>query len=390
MLGELQMDMGDAAASKQSFTRVLALEPHDAKTRLRLSRVLRAEGAYEDALAVLVPAAESTPNARTLTELAAIYRDLGRADDAVGRLNTAVALNGVYRPAWEMMISALDGLARTHEADAARAALAAIVPKLSTAEVVRRIDEVHPDDAPRFVVNIGCRDGKSWDDPCHELFHQGYPGLAIDAGRFPGLHRNLPQASVRKMLGTMLTPANVLSVLRQGGCPERLSLLKIDIDSFDGVLLQAALRGLRPNVIQIEVNPQIPPPLKFAIHYDPRYKHSGLAGFFGCSLSYVTSICRPLGYELLELDLSDPPLCQDAILVKRTYLDLWADRATGDERALFLQEPAARNMFEAVGADPAAWREQTDDDVLLSQVWDACAAASVKRSTRVLPFFLSL
>jgi hypothetical protein len=240
------------------------------------------------------------------------------------------------------------------------------------------------------VINLGCKDGRT-KDPCYELYQKGYPGLAVDAGDFPRLHRNLPQPEVRKLLRTTLTPANVIDVLRREGCPRRPMLLKIDIDSFDGPLLEAALAGFDPDVIHIEVNPDFPPPLKFTIQYDPRYKHSGAAGFFGCSVAYVTSICRRAGYELLQIDFSHPTRGQDAMLVKQRYLPLFGVEAPVNERELFLREPFGgwRGLVE-IGVDTEAWRTQTDFHALLSQAWDACVAASTYRSGTVLPFILTL
>jgi hypothetical protein len=46
--------------------------------------------------------------------------------------------------------------------------------------------------------------------------------------------------------------------------------LKIDIDGFDGPVLAATLEsGYRPNLIQVEINPEIPPPLEFSVMYTP-------------------------------------------------------------------------------------------------------------------------
>ena len=389
-VGELHMERGDTEASIASFRRVLALDPDDAKTRLRLSRAMSSQGEDLEALEVLLPAAETTANARTMTMLAGLYRRLERTDEAIAALRRAVQLNPTQRAAWSDLAALLGQVGRPDEAAEARASLASIVPKLSTAEVVERVDAALAGDAQSYVVNIGCRDGKGWEDPCYELYRNGYAGVAIDAGDFPDLHRNLPQPEVRKLLNTPVTPANVAQLLAGAGCPRRPSLLKIDIDSFDGVVLAAALERFEPSVIQIEVNPEIPPPLRFAIEYHPRYRHSGKAGFFGCSVAYLTGLCRPLGYELLEIDLTDPPLRQDAILVKREYLSLWDVALPVDERELFLREPVAAGGFKQIGVDSAAWRDRTDYRALLEEVRAACEAGSLARSGEILPFILRL
>jgi hypothetical protein len=222
-------------------------------------------------------------------------------------------------------------------------------------------------------------------------FRSGYPGLAVDSGEFPELHKNLPQANVKKLLQTVLTPANVEAVLRRAGCPPRPLVLKIDIDSWDGVLLEAALSAFEPDIVHLEINPDFPPPLQFAIQYDPRYEHSGTAGFYGCSLSYALAVARPAGYELLQVDLSEEARAQDATLVKREHLPLFGVAPPVDERTLFLREPFGgwRGLIE-IGIETRPWRQRSDYAQLLREVRDACVAASSYRSGTVLPFVLSV
>lgn len=154
-------------------------------------------------------------------------------------------------------------------------------------------------------------------------------------------------------------------------------------------MLEAALRGIEPEVIRIEINPDFPPPLRFAVEYDPDYAHSGAAGFFGCSLSYVLSVCRPRGYELLEVDFSKPTCGQDALLVKEQHLGLWGVEPPVDERELFLREPYGgwRGLVE-IGVDTRAWRSRTDLDALVAEARAACTAASLHRSGKIMPFLL--
>jgi hypothetical protein len=181
---------------------------------------------------------------------------------------------------------------------------------------------------------------------------------------------------VRKVLGTPLTPDNVVDLLRREGCPPAPILLKIDIDSFDGPLLKAVLAGFEPDVIHIEVNPDFPPPLKFAIQYDPRYSPSGRAGFFGCSVAYVTSIARPVGYELLQIDFSHDR-GQDAILVKVAVPILFGIEAPVDER-LFLEQPFGgwRGLVEIENRH-RAWRA----DRLSGPAFEGPGRVSPPRST---------
>lgn len=263
----------------------------------------------------------------------------------------------------------------------------AFVAKPTPVSTMQSIALRFPSMITRYAVNIGCHDGKSWGDPCYELFIRGWSGIAIDAGNYPAIHDNLPQPNVAKLLDTFVTPKNVATILSENGCPHEFDLLKIDIDSFDGVILSAILRDYRPHVISMEVNPEIPPPIAFSILHDARYRHGGKNGFFGCSVSYVLSVCRPIGYEIIDLDLSSPPTRQDVLLAKR---ELGLSAAQVDERELFLAQPAIRGPFMEIDVDTRAWRAITDAEELFSTVWDACCRASMERSGRVLPFHLSI
>ena len=145
-------------------------------------------------------------------------------------------------------------------------------------------------------------------------------------------------------------------------------------------------------MIQIEVNPAIPPPLKFAIQYDPRFKHGGGIGFFRllCLVPRL-AVSSPRLRAAPGRSRRDRLARQDAILVKQEYLSLFGvEGGPVDERALFMQEPAAAGNFREVGVDSTVWRNEPDPHALLSDVWDACVAASVKSRGEVLPFILTL
>jgi hypothetical protein len=322
-------------------------------------------------------------------ERAPLYQHVGRGDEAVEELTEALRKNPLYVPAWNSLIDLQLSLGRAEEAAEARRRRDALPQRRSAADIVETI-AARADPSTNFVVNVGCGDGKT-KDPCYELYQRGYPGLVVDAVEHPRLRRNLPQPEVRKAVGTALTPSNVVDLLEREGCPHEPILLKVDIDSFDGPLLEAALAGFEPGVIHIEVNPDFPPPLRFAVQYDPSYSPSGRAGFFGCSVAYVTSIARPAGYELLQIDFSHPTTGHDATLVKKEHLPLFGVEAPVDERELFLRQPYGgwRGLVE-IGVDTKAWRDETDFEALLSDARDACVAASVHRSGTVLPFVLSL
>jgi tetratricopeptide (TPR) repeat protein len=391
MLGSLYRGLGDEESSVAAFRSAGQLAHGNWKVAMEAAEALTEAGRDGDALKILRSLDSNVLPGRLGLERAVLLRRLDRPEEALDELAASVDLNPHYEPAWNELIDLLETLGRPGEAEAARRGRGAIGAKYSLAEVVRRINEGFPDQSGRYVVNLGCRDGKL-KDPCYELYQDGYPGLAVDADDdLPELFANLPQPEVRKVIGTLITPANIAGVLRSEGCPSRPALVKLDIDSYDGPVLKAALAEIEPDVIHIEVNYDFPPPLKFTVQYDERYRHSWKAGFSGCSVSYVTSICRPRGYELLQLDFTNPQDRGEAILVKERYLHLWGVTQPVDERRLFLREPyhAGRGLSE-IGVDTAPWREAHDFQALLGEAWDACVAASLQRFGLVLPFVLTL
>lgn len=387
---EYHLERHDPEAAVDAYSRAISLVPDGWSARLRLAQLLVALDRDEEAFEILEPAAAQL-HREALCEFAALCRRTGRNDQAIDTLKAVVARWPRLAPARDDLIAALaEAGLHTEAEEVQRARDAQLASKLSLADAVRRIDGASAGAAERYVVNVGCRDGRGMADPCFELYQAGYAGLAIDAGAFPHLYFNLPQPAIRKLLYTPLTPLNTREILSREGCPPRFSALKIDIDGYDGILLQAILEDYEPNVIQIEVNPEIPPPIKFSIQYDPRYRHSGQFGFFGCSLAFATAVARPRGYELLQIDLGDPPIRQDALLVKSECLGLFGVPAPVDERELYLREPAISRRFAKLGYDTAAWRERTDYYAVASEVWDACVEASMRRSNKALPFVLAV
>lgn len=262
--------------------------------------------------------------------------------------------------------------------------------KISTFDVVETIGRTLGPAAHRLAVNFGCNDGQMG-DPCHPLFAAGYGGLCVDVIETPDIFANLPGKNVIKHMGCQITPMNVAGLLRDARLPVDFDLLKIDIDSIDGVILAAALAaGYRPNVIQIEVSNELPPPFKFAALYHRLYHthaSAGSYGFYGCSLGYANDLAERHGYALLQVDFSE---YRDAVFVRREFLDLFPPRPFADPRAAFLAEPNQfSHMFNDFGIDVSQWWAREDYHVLAGEIWNAYVLAGQARFGIVAPFHFS-
>jgi len=258
------------------------------------------------------------------------------------------------------------------------------------------VNALHPDRATRYAVNIGAGDGASCNDP---LFLQGYAGLAVEGGEVPALATNLPAPNIRKLTGTLVTPMNVGELLREASCPVDCDFFKIDIDGYDGPVLKAVLgEGYRPKVLQLEVNPEIPPPIAFSVLYHPRYRvndpHGHIGGFYGASVAYVLNAAGPYGYRLAYLDFVTE-WTHDITLVRADLFEV-AAAVFGEgirsvsARDMYLAHPPGYSHFAEHGIDSLAWRYRTDYHGLLAEIWEQCLAAdAIKHEEFLVPFELS-
>ncbi len=261
------------------------------------------------------------------------------------------------------------------------------------------VNAAYPDQATRYAVNIGAGDGVSCNDPVYPLFACGFGGLAVEGGDAPTLASNLPADNIRKLTRTFVTPMNVAELLRAAACPVNCDFLKIDIDGYDGPVLKAVLEaGYRPKVIQMEVNPEFPPPIAFSVLYHPRYRGSDRAGrvggFYGASTAYVLHATRLYGYRLAYLDFVTE-WTHDVTLVRGDLFEvavgvLGEEIRTASVRDRWLAHPPGYSHFAEYGIDSLAWRYRTDYHELVPEIWEHCLAAdATKHEDFVVPFHLS-
>jgi hypothetical protein len=251
----------------------------------------------------------------------------------------------------------------------------------------------------RFAVNLGAGDGVSCNDPVLPLYRSGWAGVAIEGGRNEALFANLPAETIRKLIGTFITPDNVANLLGDNGCPESPDFLKLDIDGYDGPVLHEILRaGFRPKVMQLEIQPEFPPSIEFAVLYDRAYRCNDptgrVGGFYGASLGYVCNLARRFGYHPVQVDFVTP-YTHDVTLVQDRYRDLMQKRfgiAEKSDHDLYHAHPPAYSHFRGDdGIDTSAWRHREDPHVLLREIWDACVAGCMrKHGGALLPFHLAV
>lgn len=239
-----------------------------------------------------------------------------------------------------------------------------------------------------YVVNIGSNDGKSMDDPCYEFFSKlESPGVCLDGGLFPSIHQHLPWERVKKIMGKFVAPGNIGPFLRSEGTPNKGHFLKIDIDGFDAQILSKMLSlGFEFDIIQIEVNPEFPPPVRFAVQFHPMFKPGGQSGFYGASCAYVADCAAPYGYVPLALNMESPS--HDLLLVHERHANLFEIEPLAD---LFNAAPSGHSHFYFnLGIDCSNWADRKDYDYLLPEMWSVVTQASRAKLGDVFPFVLEI
>ncbi len=165
-------------------------------------------------------------------------------------------------------------------------------------------------------VDIGAHNGVTFSNT-YPLFKSGWSGLLVECNksRFATLAHLYRMMSEATLACTFVTPENVVSLLKGFNIPEKFDFLSIDIDSYDYFVLEALLSSFRPSLIVAEINEVIPPPLKFAVNYDPDFKLDLTQRFYGQSLAQLHALCERCGYHILSMRY------MDVLLIDKAYTE---------------------------------------------------------------------
>src|SRR5215216_6117431 len=125
----------------------------------------------------------------------------------------------------------------------------------------------------------------------YALFHHGWRGVGYEgderrARRLERAYKNFPGVEARR---AVVTPGNVVGLLRAEGVPADFGVLSLDIDSYDYWVLDAALGSFRQQVAATEINEKIPPPVRFRVGFDRDF--SLQHHFFGYSIASLAELC---------------------------------------------------------------------------------------------------
>jgi hypothetical protein len=202
----------------------------------------------------------------------------------------------------------------------------------------RYIEELLPPNHSGVAIDLGAGDGVRHSNT-HALFISGWQGLAVDAdsGRVSRLARTYRDYPSVYACRCHLTPHNVVSLLEAYEVSTEFEVLSLDIDSYDYCVLDALLARFRPRIIVTEINEKIPPPIRFAVRYDPHFvlQHH----FFGYSIASLEDLCDRYDYALIDLEYNN------AFIAPRELPGVRSIDAVTAYRRGYLERPDRRKKF---------------------------------------------
>ncbi|MDT7687373.1 MAG: hypothetical protein QOE46_132 [Acidobacteriota bacterium] len=196
-----------------------------------------------------------------------------------------------------------------------------------------------PDASGRTAVDIGAGDGIRGSNT-YALFRRGWRGVGFEgderrARRLARAYKNFEGVEARRAL---VTPSNVIELLREQGVPDDFGVLSLDIDSYDYFVLDAILRSFRPRVVVTEINEKIPPPVRFVVRYDANFRLQH--HFFGYSIASLEELCARHAYALVAVEYNNAFVIPRELLGAEPALDA----ATAYRRG-YLERPDRRERF---------------------------------------------
>jgi hypothetical protein len=106
------------------------------------------------------------------------------------------------------------------------------------------------------------------------------------------------------IVNKLVTPDNVVDLIREHIGEKTPTYLDIDIDGYDFFVLQAILENMRPLLIVAEMNEKIPVPIKFTVNYSPNYSWDN-SHFYGMSVSKFYELAEKYEYDVVTLNFNN-------------------------------------------------------------------------------------
>ncbi|HEV2881551.1 MAG TPA: hypothetical protein VGX24_09770 [Pyrinomonadaceae bacterium] len=208
-------------------------------------------------------------------------------------------------------------------------------------QILRKyVTQLLPAGTSRTAVDIGAGDGVRGSNT-YALFREGWRGVGFEGSnrkvcKLAAAYKHYPQVSAANCV---VTPSNVVPLLRAYDIEREFGVLSLDIDSYDYWVLDAVLSEFRPRVVVTEINEKIPPPVRFVVKYDPAFQMTH--HFFGYSIQSLAELAARHDYAILEVEYNNAFLAPSELPGVNAL-----DAATAYRRG-YLERPDRREKFPA-------------------------------------------
>jgi hypothetical protein len=139
---------------------------------------------------------------------------------------------------------------------------------------------------PKTFVDIGAGAYDGSMSNTRLLREQGWDGIGFDAKEGPGI------------IQAMVSPENIIDLLRQAEIKQSFGFLNLDIDSCDYWVLREILEDYRPAFICTEFNGCLAPDIPVAQEYQPGYTWDGTHNY-GYSFAAGKNLLESHGYTVV-------------------------------------------------------------------------------------------
>jgi hypothetical protein len=210
------------------------------------------------------------------------------------------------------------------------------------------------------IIDIAASNGVDMSSTLY-FFQKEFSGLAIemDSNKFSELafvYKAFPNV---KLCNLRITPKNIYPVLKSFNMAQEISILNLDIDSYDLDVITSLLEsGVSPRIISLEINEKIPPGIFFKVNYDDKHYWKG-DHFYGCSLEAACIEIKKFNYVLVGLEFNNA-----FFVSKEIALGGLSDLSCGAAYREGYQYRKERKLLFPYNNDVDKWLEVTPENSL--------------------------
>eukprot|EP00438_Fugacium_kawagutii_P025389 Skav207377 [mRNA] locus=scaffold2496:88341:89957:+ [translate_table: standard] len=243
-------------------------------------------------------------------------------------------------------------------------------------------------------------------DPLYQLLASpegsGFLGLAVeaDSARLQRCQHEMARSFATVVpVPLMLDPIHAADQLRpyvaamfpQEAPPWPLDILVVDLDGCDCLIAEGLMQILRPKVLTLEIAFHIPPPFRFAAHWDlersshwnSEYDIDRFNAASGCSLSYALHKFKHFGYHLLRLTQEDVFLVHESV---RSVIESGLGLQLPQDEFLCYRASSLWSMFPSRFV--REWFYAPHPSLAFSQIWSNISKVNKEMGRDDAPFTL--